>query len=44
MPSLIRPRRRLTRPSEADIALTQLSTAGGADGLARRRFLPAVDD
>ena len=39
MPSLIRPRRRLTRPSEADIALTQLSTAGGADGLARRRFL-----
>lgn len=39
MPSLIRPRRRLARPSEADIALTQLSTTGGADGLARRRFL-----
>jgi uncharacterized protein (DUF1501 family) len=39
MPSLIRPRRRLVRPTEADIALTQLSTEGGAEGFARRRFL-----
>jgi uncharacterized protein (DUF1501 family) len=39
MRSLIQPRRRLVRPSEADIALARLSTHDSADGIARRRFL-----
>ncbi|MEM7141107.1 MAG: S-layer homology domain-containing protein [Actinomycetota bacterium] len=39
MRSLIHPRRRLARPSDADIALTRLSTQPGDDGIARRRFL-----
>ena len=39
MRSLIRTRRRLVRPTEADFALTRLSTEEGADGFARRRFL-----
>ena len=39
MRSLIRPRHRLVRPTDADIALAQLSTAGGCEGVARRRFL-----
>jgi len=39
MRSLIQPRRRLVRPSEADIALARLSADSGSDGFARRRFL-----
>lgn len=39
MRSLIRPRRQLIRPSEADIALARLSSGADNDGFARRRFL-----
>lgn len=39
MRSLIRPHRRLVRPSESDIALARLSSDPGASGFARRRFL-----
>ncbi|GJM36723.1 MAG: hypothetical protein DHS20C19_00900 [Acidimicrobiales bacterium] len=39
MRSLIRPRRQLIRPSEADIALARLSSHPGESGFARRRFL-----
>ena len=39
MRSLIQPGRRLLRPTEADIALARLSTDGGAESFARRRFL-----
>lgn len=39
MRALIHPTRRLVRPTEADIALAQLSTRADTEGIARRRFL-----